>query len=169
MVKFKRQKELTKIVSILRKTKSDPDILFNLLRNVIGGTIHDKTRDGDKFIIEHVIPYFLEDLKNMQYIYDSIQPIMIKQMGSVLRHLNCDYTASIYKTNYKHIILLNMCIIKKYKLHNYVITNDDLNIIDSQIYIRFPNFFMPIILLYKYQLGYKNMFKFKRLDNRIFI
>jgi len=170
MLKFKSQNELTEIVSLLRKTKSNPDILFNLLRNCMGGTIHDNTKDGDDFITKHVIPYFLNDMKNMQYIYDSIQPIMIKQMNYVLRHLYCQYTNNIYKTDYRHIILLNMLIIKKYNLHNYIIKNYDFNVIEDDLHVVFiKSYFIPKILLYKYQLGYNNRITFRKYINRIFI
>ena len=104
-------KQITELITILHATKSKPNALFNLLRNCMGGTIYDETRDGDKFIMYTVIPHFIKNIKMMRYIYDSIQPIIEKNIDIILDDLHINSYEQI-----NHIIVLNMIILKNKKM-----------------------------------------------------
>ena len=147
--KLESLKQITKLITILHATKNKPDALFILLRNCMGGTIYDNTCEGDKFIVEDVIPHFIKNIKMMRYIYDAIQPIIEKNINIILDNL--------YRKKYYHIIVLNMIIIKNKKmiltLQNFS-RIDELSLWDTTHW--FSKLFSKptaIIMLYKFQCG----------------
>lgn len=177
--KYDKLEILSKELSLLYTKKSttynSPNQLFKLVENSIDGQFFDPPKDYRHFIVSRVIPHFITDKKMMEYIYDSIQPVIVSDIDKVLLQL--------LTINFKHIIVLNMIIIKKYRSYNYYIPQNGLDLVNIDLahHLHILLYMYPSAkpsisgsTAYKYQCGYYDPYDskfpgFSYCNKRIFI
>ncbi len=164
--------DLIRLIRICYKTKTSPKNAFRQFKNTMPTSRYSFTRKYtdeeqdelyNEFIIYDVVPYFTNNIKLFQYIFNSIKPIIINDIDRVVyfiyKYDNEKNKEFNYNQLYQVIVLIKT--LTKNKMEFW-------NVFANTFHLGYPSFHHKYI--YQCGCGYKSKyFLSTSLRNTLFI